>query len=83
MKGGVLVVHDIFGLHTGRHAQYCDDLADEGWIVCMPDAFGDGRARADAALLPLPIKGTCNILELRAVTGGLDDKSDEDAVVCH
>ena len=65
VKGGVLVVHDIFGLHTGRHAQYCDELADEGWIVCMPDAFGDGRARADAALLPRwPIKGACNILEL-------------------
>lgn len=65
VKGGVLVVHDIFGLHTGRHAQYCDELADEGWIVCMPDAFGDGRARADAALLPRwPIKGVANILEL-------------------
>ena len=65
VKGAVLVVHDIFGLHTGRHAQYCDELADEGWVVCMPDAFGDGRARADAALLPRwPIKGVCNILEL-------------------
>lgn len=65
VKGSVLVVHDIFGLHTGRHTQYCDELAGEGWIVCLPDVFGDGRARADAALLPRwPIKGIRNVLEL-------------------
>ena len=65
MRGSCLVVHDIFGLHTGRHVQLCDELAAEGYVAVCPDCFRDGRARAEAALLPRwPIKQACNILEM-------------------
>lgn len=65
VRGVVLVVHDIFGLHAGRHTQICDALAEAGYAAVCPDLFGDGRARAEAAFLPRwPIKGARNILEL-------------------
>jgi dienelactone hydrolase len=60
-----LVVTDIFGLRSGRHAQICDALAEEGFVAVCPDLMGDGQARARAGLLPRwPIKSLSNILDL-------------------
>ena len=65
VRGSVLVLHDIFGLYTGRHPQFCDELAAVGWIAVCPDCFGDGKSRGEAALLPSwPIKGIWNLLDL-------------------
>ena len=39
----VVICHDIFGLHTGRHKQIADELAARGFTVVVPDFFqGDG-----------------------------------------
>lgn len=46
--GVVLVVHDIFGLRSGRHLRICDELAAAGFVAVCPDLFGDGAARAAA-----------------------------------
>lgn len=35
----VIVFHDIFGIHTGRHKQFCDILADKGYGSIAPDFF--------------------------------------------
>lgn len=35
----VVVVSDIFGIHTGRHKQICDELSAAGYLVVMPDFF--------------------------------------------
>lgn len=64
VKGGVLVVHDIFGLHSGRHAQFCDELAEVGWIAVCPDCYGDARERAEAMNLAWPPKSASNILSM-------------------
>lgn len=45
-RGVVLVVHDIFGLRSGRHLQICDELASAGFVAACPDLFGDGAERA-------------------------------------
>ena len=64
VKGGVLVVHDIFGLHSGRHAQFCDELAAEGFVAVCPDCYGDARERAAAMDLAWPPKQARNILAM-------------------
>lgn len=38
-KRAVLVAGDIFGIHQGRHKEICDVLADEGFLVILPDFF--------------------------------------------
>jgi len=35
----ILLIHDIFGLHTGRHKQIADEFAKNGYFVVMPDFF--------------------------------------------
>mmetsp|Transcript_22885 Transcript_22885/g.71288 ORF Transcript_22885/g.71288 Transcript_22885/m.71288 type:complete len:315 (+) Transcript_22885:117-1061(+) len=35
----VVLVHDVFGLHTGRHKQLADEVASWGYLVVMPDFF--------------------------------------------
>lgn len=35
----VLVNYDIFGPNGGRTKQVCDQLADEGYLVVMPDYY--------------------------------------------
>jgi len=47
-RGFVLVVHDIFGLRSGRHMTICDELAEAGFVAACPDLFGDGLERAAA-----------------------------------
>jgi dienelactone hydrolase len=37
----VIVVYDVFGLSGGRMRTVCDVLAAEGFLVIMPDFFGD------------------------------------------
>ena len=61
-KGVVILFTDIFGLHTGRHARMCDELAAAGYIAACPDLFGDGIARAQALTPSWPIKKLSNIL---------------------
>ena len=45
MRGGltdvaIVLAHDIFGMHSGRHKQLCDLLAQRlGCVVVMPDLF--------------------------------------------
>ncbi|KAL1510408.1 hypothetical protein AB1Y20_006716 [Prymnesium parvum] len=64
-RGIVLVIHDIFGLHTGRHAHICDEFAGSGYIAVCPDLFGDGIARAQAGMFSAwPPKQVRNILDL-------------------
>eukprot|EP00618_Florenciella_parvula_P037953 CAMPEP_0119491960 /NCGR_PEP_ID=MMETSP1344-20130328/16661_1 /TAXON_ID=236787 /ORGANISM="Florenciella parvula, Strain CCMP2471" /LENGTH=139 /DNA_ID=CAMNT_0007527255 /DNA_START=174 /DNA_END=590 /DNA_ORIENTATION=- len=36
----VVVFHDIFGIHSGRHKQFCDMLAEKGYGAVLPDFFG-------------------------------------------
>lgn len=38
---GVLLVHDIFGFQSGRHRQLVDLIAEQGYVVCLPDFFGE------------------------------------------
>jgi len=42
----VVMVHDIFGLHSGRHKQLADEIASRGFLVIVPDFF----AGADGGL---------------------------------
>lgn len=35
----IVVASDIFGIHSGRLKQICDELAAEGYLVVMPDFF--------------------------------------------
>mmetsp|Transcript_66183 Transcript_66183/g.132799 ORF Transcript_66183/g.132799 Transcript_66183/m.132799 type:complete len:276 (+) Transcript_66183:70-897(+) len=37
----VVMFSDMFGVHTGRHKQLCDDLAADGFIAVCPDFFVD------------------------------------------
>ena len=36
----VIVFQDIFGIHTGRHKQFCDMLAEKGYGAVAPDLTG-------------------------------------------
>lgn len=38
-KRSVVMFHDIFGMHSGRHKQIADELAARGFLVVMPDFF--------------------------------------------
>ena len=42
----VVMVHDIFGLYSGRHKQLADEIASRGFLVVVPDFF----AGADGGL---------------------------------
>lgn len=47
----LLVAGDIFGIHQGRHKEICDILADEGFLVILPDFFhGAPKARSGGFL---------------------------------
>jgi len=35
----IVMFTDMFGVHTGRHKQLCDELALEGFLVICPDFF--------------------------------------------
>jgi len=39
-KTAVIVFQDIFGIHTGRHKQFCDMLAERGYGAVAPDFTG-------------------------------------------
>jgi dienelactone hydrolase len=63
--GVAVLLSDIFGLRTGRHAEICDELAESGYLAICPDIFGDGRARANANIMPRwPVKSIANIVGL-------------------
>jgi len=47
-RGVILVVHDIFGPRSGRHARICDELAAAGFVAACPDLIGDADERASA-----------------------------------
>ena len=36
----IIVFQDIFGIHTGRHKQFCDMLAEKGYAAVAPDFTG-------------------------------------------
>jgi len=36
----VIVFQDVFGIHTGRHKQFCDMLAEKGYGAVAPDFTG-------------------------------------------
>ncbi|OLP78198.1 Carboxymethylenebutenolidase-like [Symbiodinium microadriaticum] len=38
-KRAVVVACDLFGIHMGRNKEICDSLADEGFLVVLPDFF--------------------------------------------
>jgi dienelactone hydrolase len=40
-KCAVIMFTDMFGVHTGRHKQICDDLASNGFLTICPDFFVD------------------------------------------
>eukprot|EP00929_Paragymnodinium_shiwhaense_P079352 TRINITY_DN41302_c0_g1_i1.p1 TRINITY_DN41302_c0_g1~~TRINITY_DN41302_c0_g1_i1.p1 ORF type:complete len:309 (-),score=67.33 TRINITY_DN41302_c0_g1_i1:117-1043(-) len=35
----VVMVHDVFGVHSGRHKQLADEIAKRGFLVVVPDFF--------------------------------------------
>jgi dienelactone hydrolase len=35
----IVVIYDIFGFDSGRTRQFCDELANQGYSVYMPDLF--------------------------------------------
>ncbi|CAE8587418.1 unnamed protein product [Polarella glacialis] len=39
---GIIVMHDVFGPHSGNHKGLCDQLAAGGHYVIMPDFFNGG-----------------------------------------
>jgi len=39
-KTAVVVFQDVFGIHTGRHKQFCDMLAEKGYGAVAPDFTG-------------------------------------------
>lgn len=39
LRGGILVVYDVFGFSGGRIKGVCDQLASEGFLVIMPDVY--------------------------------------------
>eukprot|EP00470_Lotharella_oceanica_P007825 CAMPEP_0170185182 /NCGR_PEP_ID=MMETSP0040_2-20121228/35851_1 /TAXON_ID=641309 /ORGANISM="Lotharella oceanica, Strain CCMP622" /LENGTH=253 /DNA_ID=CAMNT_0010431503 /DNA_START=18 /DNA_END=779 /DNA_ORIENTATION=+ len=54
-KGAVVVIADIFGLASGRHKGICDELAEKGYYVIMPDLYhGDKCEFADLGTEKLP-----------------------------
>ena len=63
-RGIILVVHDIFGLRTGRHASICDELSRNGFVAACPDLFGDDAARATALNPGWPIMTLSNICHI-------------------
>lgn len=38
---GIVVIYDVFGLNGGRIRTICDALAASGYVVAMPDVYGD------------------------------------------
>ena len=68
ITAGLLVIADIFGVHSGRHRAICDQLADEipGLLVVMPDIFnGDELVlapRTDGIGCCLMCQMTCKLL---------------------
>ncbi len=44
----ILLIHDIFGVDSGRTKEICDEFADAGYLVVMPDFFEkDGETEKD------------------------------------
>lgn len=41
-SSAVLMFSDIFGVESGRHKQFCDELAAKGFLVVCPDFFEGG-----------------------------------------
>lgn len=70
------VIHfqDIFGIHVGRHKQWCDMLADKGYGAVAPDLFG-----GDPPIPNAPAYGTSCCCALTMICGmiggGLRKKS--------
>ncbi|GMI03321.1 hypothetical protein TrLO_g13970 [Triparma laevis f. longispina] len=58
----VVMFHDIFGLHTGRHKQIADELASRDLTVVVPDFFGNESSE---------FAGGLNKKEERGYGGGL------------
>ena len=40
IKGCIVVFHDVFGFFSGRSHHICDDLAESGYLVILPDLYG-------------------------------------------
>ena len=40
----VAMLHDVFGVHTGRHKQMADEIASRGFLVVIPDFFQAARS---------------------------------------
>lgn len=61
-----MLCHDIFGPHSGRHVQICDELAAAGFIALCPDLFGDGEEREAASVFkhwpPKQLRNFCDLL---------------------
>lgn len=69
------VIHfqDIFGIHVGRHKQWCDMLAEKGYGAVAPDLFGN-----DPLIKNVPPYGTtccCAFQMIMALFGGMNKKS--------
>ncbi|CAE7697836.1 cmbl, partial [Symbiodinium pilosum] len=71
---GVVLFADMFGVHTGRHKQFCDMLAEKGYLAICPD-FLAGKPYSMCA----PTYGTnyCCMLEFICLltTGTFDRKT--------
>jgi len=56
-KGGksIIVFYDIFGYNGGRTKQICDQIADEGYYVILPDIYDGDFWPADKPIQPEPL----------------------------
>jgi len=44
----IIVIHDLLGVDSGRTKEICDQFADAGYLIVMPDFFeGDGGTEKD------------------------------------
>jgi dienelactone hydrolase len=42
-KTAIVIIHDVFGLHTGRHKQIADEFAAAGYYVVVPDFYNTAQ----------------------------------------
>jgi dienelactone hydrolase len=61
----VFVFQDVFGIHTGRHKQFCDMLAEQGYGVVAPDFTGKD------AIVKNPPQYGCTFCCLLGMVGGV------------
>mmetsp|Transcript_3031 Transcript_3031/g.4721 ORF Transcript_3031/g.4721 Transcript_3031/m.4721 type:complete len:275 (-) Transcript_3031:469-1293(-) len=71
---GVVMFTDMFGVHTGRHKQLCDRLAEEGLLVACPDFFVENPYFVNAPAYGCTVCCMASLI-FKLVTGKLDENT--------